>query len=61
MSTRSGRKTSRNKMTTYKGFDIIQVTIIEYYKPSYSQYYTNIPNKNIINSNKNNINLPITI
>ena len=45
MSTRSGRKTSRNKMTTYKGFDIIQVTIIEYYKPSYSQYYTNIPNK----------------
>lgn len=45
MSTRSGKKTSRNRMTTYKGFDIIQVVVIEYYKPSYSDYYTNIVNK----------------
>ena len=45
MSTRSGKKTSRNRMTTYKGFDIIQVIVIEYYKPSYSDYYTNIVNK----------------
>ena len=45
MSTRSGKKTSRNRMTTYKGFDIIQVVVIEYYKPSYSSYYTNIVDK----------------
>ena len=45
MSTNSGRKTSRNKMTTYKGFDIIQVIVIYYYKPSYSKYYTNIVDK----------------
>ena len=45
MSTRSGKKTSRNRMTTYKGFDIIQVVVIKYYKPSYSDYYTNIVDK----------------
>jgi hypothetical protein len=32
-------------MITYKGFDIIQVVVIEYYKPSYSNYYTNIVDK----------------
>ena len=45
MSVRSGKKTSRKRMTTYKGFDIIQVTKIEYWKPSYSDYYTNIVDK----------------
>lgn len=45
MSTRSGKKTSRNRMATYKGFDIIQVVVIKYYKPSYSDYYTNIVDK----------------
>lgn len=30
MSVRSGHKTSRNPMTKYKGFTIIQVTEIEY-------------------------------
>lgn len=45
MSTRSGKKTSRNKIETYKGFDIIQVLVIKYYKPSYSDYYTNIVDK----------------
>ena len=45
MSIRSGKKTSRNRMTTYKGFDIIQVVVIEYYKPYYSEYYTNIVDK----------------
>ena len=30
MSVRSGHKTSRNPMTNYKGFTIIQVTEIDY-------------------------------
>jgi len=45
MSTRSGRKTSRTKIETYKGFDVVKVVVIEYYKPSYSSYYTNIVDK----------------
>lgn len=45
MSTRSGRTTKRTKVEAYKGFSIIKVKVIEWYKPSYSQYYTNIPNK----------------
>ena len=32
-------------MTTYKGFDIIQVVVIEYYKSAFSDYYTNLVNK----------------
>ena len=45
MSTRSGKTTQRTKVDTYKGFSIIKVKVIEWYKPSYSQYYTNIPDK----------------
>ncbi len=32
-------------MELYKGFAIIKVKVIEYWKPSYSSSYTNIPNK----------------
>lgn len=45
MSTRSGKTTQRTKVDTYNGFSIIKVKVIEYWKPHYSAYYTNIPNK----------------
>ena len=45
MSTRSGKTTQRTKVDTYKGFSIIKVKVIKWYKPSYSRYYTNIPDK----------------
>ena len=45
MSTRSGRKTSRTQVELYKGFAIIKVKVIEYWKPRYSSSYTNIPDK----------------
>ena len=45
MSTKSGKTTQRTKVESYKGFSIIKVNVIEYWKPSYSQFYTNIPNK----------------
>ena len=45
MSTRSGKKTSRNRKANYKGFDIIQVVEIQYWKPYGSNYYTNIVDK----------------
>ena len=39
MSVRSGKKTSRNRVTTYKGFDIIQVTEIRYHKSIWGDGY----------------------
>ena len=48
MSTRSGKTTQRTKVDSYKGFSIIKVKVIEYWKPSYNQSYTNIPDKTYI-------------
>ena len=48
MSTRSGKTTQRTKVDSYKGFSIIKVKVIEYWRPSYSQSYTNIPDKTVI-------------
>jgi hypothetical protein len=45
MSVRSGRKTSRYPLDVYKGFRIIKVKVIEYYRSSFSSGYTNIPEK----------------
>ena len=45
MSVRSGRKTSRYPLDVYKGFRIIKVKIIEYYRSSFSREYTNYPEK----------------
>ena len=39
MSIRSGKKTSRNPMTLYKGFYIIQVTRIEYHRSVWNPEY----------------------
>lgn len=39
MSVRSGKKTSRNRVTNYKGFDIIQVTEIRYHKSIWGDGY----------------------
>ena len=39
MSWRSGKKTSRNREATYKGFDIIQVTEIRYHKNIWGDGY----------------------
>ena len=39
MSVRSGKKTSRNPMTKYKGFTIIQVTKIEYHRSMWNPEY----------------------
>lgn len=45
MSLRSGRTTSRDKVDSYKGFSIIKVKVTDWYKPFWSKYYTNIPDK----------------
>ena len=45
MSVRSGKKTSRYPLDVYKGFRIIKVKIIEYYRSSFSSGYTNFPEK----------------
>ena len=46
MSTRSGKLTQRRVVyNNHKGYDIVQVTIKRYWKPSYQQYYTNIIDK----------------
>jgi hypothetical protein len=42
---KSGRKTRRNPITKYKGFVIIQVTEIEYYKSIYGTGYSNYPKR----------------
>lgn len=39
MSVRSGKKTSRNRVTTYKGFDIIQVAEIRYHRSIWGDGY----------------------
>ena len=39
MSVRSGKKTSRNPMTLYKGFYVIQVTKIEYHRSMWNPEY----------------------
>ena len=39
MSVRSGKKTSRNPMTLYKGFYVIQVTKIEYHRSIWNPEY----------------------
>lgn len=39
MSVRSGKKTSRNPMTLYKGFYVIQVTKIEYHRSIWNPKY----------------------
>ena len=49
MSTRSGRLTQRRLVESdYKGFDIVKVTVTDYWKPPYSQYYTNIVDKKYV-------------
>lgn len=46
MSTRSGRLTQRKVVENdYKGFDIVQVTVTEYWKSQFSKYYTNLVDK----------------
>lgn len=45
MSTRSGRTTQRKKVVSYNGFSIIKVKVIDWYKPPYTSYYSNLPDK----------------
>ena len=45
MSTRSGKTTQRRIVKTHKGFSIIKVKVIEWWKSQFSSGYSNIPNK----------------
>ena len=45
MSTRSGKTTQRRFVTTHRGFSIIKVKVIEWWKSQFSSGYSNIPDK----------------
>jgi len=48
MSVKSGKTTQRRIVKTHKGFSIIKVKVIEWWKSQFSSGYSNIPNKVVV-------------